>query len=120
MPSADIQSLWKKLSRIQEDAFPELMGLFPSTRWHPWVYQRADYSAYFTATILQGLMGLEADLMPEEKNQLEQMRIRACEGLAPFRNSHGLDRFNFWGTNPAKHFPNGYILRHFPKSEASR
>ncbi len=99
---------------MQEEALPRLHGLFPSTRWHSWGYRREDHSAYFTATILQGLLSLEHCLLPEEKSLLEKIRLRACEGLGPFRNSHGLDRYNFWGTKPAKHFPNGYILRHFP------
>ncbi len=93
---------------------PRLRGLFPSFRQHPWGYRREDYSAYFSACILQGLISLENQLLPAEKELLETMRQRACQGLQPFRNSHGLDRYNFWGTKPARHFPNGYILRHFP------
>jgi len=106
--------IWQKLLDIQERAIPKLNGLFPSTRWHPWAYKREDNSAYFTASLLQGLMGLEKVLHQDEKEILEKLRLNACNGLAPFRNSHGLDRYNFWGTKPAGHFPNGYILRHFP------
>lgn len=115
MPANDIQALWQGLSRIQSEAVPALNGLFPSRRFHPWGYQREDYSAYFTAGILQGLTSLEPLLPEEEKEWLERMRLLACAGFRPFQNSHGLERYNFWGTKPAKHFPNGYILRHFPK-----
>lgn len=114
MPEADILSRLAQLSRIQEEALPRLNGLFPSFRWHPWGYRREDFSAYFTAGILQGLLSLEEQLFPKEKKLLEEIRAQACRGLARFRNSHGLDRYNFWGTKPAGHFPNGYLLRHFP------
>jgi hypothetical protein len=106
---------WQQLSRIQEEARPELNGLFPSQRWHPWGYRRSDHSAYFTAIIIQGLLQLEDRMEEEEKAQLEFIRQKACPGLAPFRNSHGLDRYNFWGTNPAAHFPNGKLFRHIPR-----
>lgn len=112
--SAETQSLWLELIRMQEDALPDLKGLFPSFRHHPWGYFRADRSAYFTAAILQSLLSLEPVLLPEEKSYLEGLRLRACDGLGPFRNSRGLDRYNFWGTKPAGHFPNGFLLRHFP------
>ena len=106
---------WELLSRIQEDAAPELNGLFPSERWHPWGYRRNDKSAYFTAIIFQGLLNLEEKMFPEEKALLEKMRTKAFGGLSPFRNSHGLDRYNFWGTRPPGHFPNGRLFRHIAR-----
>lgn len=106
---------WQQLLTIQSDSFPLLKGLFPSERWHPWGYRRQDRSAYFTAIILQGLLSIQHLLNEKEKEMLEIMRLKACEGLTPFRNSHGLDRYNFWGTNPAGHFPNGKLFRHVPR-----
>ena len=92
---------------------PRLNGLFPSVRRHPWGYRRDDRSAYFTACLIQGLLSLEPLLLPEEKELLESLRLKACAGTGPFLNSHGLDRYNFWATNPAGHFPNGLLFRHF-------
>jgi hypothetical protein len=109
----NIPFLWEKLVRLQHDALPELNGLFPSERWHPFSYQRQDRSAYFSAAIIQGLLQLEPMLKEDEKSILEQIRYNACRGLEPYKNSHGLERYNFWGTNPAGHFPNGYLLRYF-------
>lgn len=103
------------LHQLQEDNPPRLNGLFPSYRWHPWGYRREDYSAYFTAIILQAIIRLEPRLNEAEKMMLERIRQRACEGVSPFQNSHGLERYNFWGTNPAGHFPNGYFFRHITR-----
>jgi hypothetical protein len=113
--SDSVSFQWQQLQHLQDQAFPELKGLFPSYRWHPWGYRREDYSAYFTAIILQSLLQLEFVLTDQEKELLENIRLKACEGTSPFRNSHGLDRYNFWGTKPAKHFPNGIIFRHISR-----
>jgi hypothetical protein len=106
----NIEGLWQALVSIQETAFDRLAGLFPSTRWHPWGYRREDNSAYFTATLYQNLARLIPDLTPSEQIILEQIREKACLGLAPFRNKQGLERYNFWKTNPSGHFPNGRFL----------
>lgn len=78
-------------------------------------YRRQDHSAYFTAIIFQGLLCIRHLMEDDEKDLLEKMRMKACEGLSPFRNSHGLERYNFWGTNPAGHFPNGKLFRHIAR-----
>lgn len=105
-----IQSLWFKLKALQDSALPELNGLFPSTRFHPSGYKRKDNSAYFSATLLHSLMRLESYLDQNEKVVLELIRSKTCEGVAPFQNKQGLPRYNFWQTNPGKHFPNGKLL----------
>jgi hypothetical protein len=102
--------LLKKLKTIQNQSFIKLNGLFPSGRSHPLGYKREDYSAYFTATLYHSLERLKPLLTSDEKNILEEIRIKACLGLAPFQNKQGLQRYNFWQTNPGKHFPNGYLL----------
>ncbi len=104
------ESLWVRLKQIQTESYDKLNGLFPSSRSHPWGYRREDYSAYFTATVLHSLMRLEPFLSPEESGILESIRQTACEGVAPFQNKQGLLRYNFWQTNPGRHFPNGKLL----------
>jgi len=41
---------------------------------------------------------------------VEAMRKKACQGVKPFQNKQGQARYNFWQTNPGRHFPNGKIL----------
>lgn len=102
--------LWNRLKAIQSQAFPELKGLFPSFRYHSWAYRRKDNSAYFTATLIHSLSRLALYFSEEEKAMLEDIRQNACQGVAPFQNKQGLERYNFWKTHPADHFPNGWIL----------
>jgi hypothetical protein len=102
--------LLTKLQMIQSQSFPKLKGLFPSERSHPLGYKREDYSAYFTATLYHSLERLKPLLTIEEKIILEEIRVNACQGVAPFQNKQGLPRYNFWQTNPGRHFPNGYLL----------
>lgn len=75
-----------------------------------WGYEREDDSGYFTATLLESLLRLEHRLEADEKEVLEAIRQRACLGFPPFQNKQGLPRYNFWKTNPGRHFPNGYLL----------
>jgi hypothetical protein len=112
MPSEHqtILNLLKSLQSIQEGAFEELNGLFPSSRFHPVGYRRRDCSAYFTATLWHSLNRLKNGLTEEEWKIVEEIRLKACEGVAPFQNKQGRPRYNFWKTNPGKHFPNGYLL----------
>jgi len=55
-------------------------------------------------------MRLEPLLNEAEILILESIRQKACLGTAPFRNKQGLARYNFWQTNPGRHFPNGKLL----------
>ena len=102
--------LCDKLKFIQNLHFNKLKGLFPSERSHPFAYKREDYSAYFTATLYHSLSRLIPFLEESEMQILEEIRARACLGVSPFQNKQGLNRYNFWQTNPGKHFPNGYVL----------
>lgn len=55
-------------------------------------------------------MRLDPFLGESEKVILEEIRKTACKGVAPYQNKQGLARFNFWETNPGRHFPNGMLL----------
>lgn len=106
----EILSLIKKLQHIQQESFVELNGLFPSFRYHPFGYRRKDFSAYFTATLWHSLHRLQNRMLDGEWKLVEEIRLNACLGVTPFQNKQGLARYNFWKTNPGKHFPNGYLL----------
>ena len=108
--SEDPKLLFEKLKSIQNQSFISLNGLFPSERSHPFGYKREDFSAYFTATLYHSLSRLIPFLVETEILILEEIRENACLGVIPFQNKQGLNRYNFWQTNPGKHFPNGYVL----------
>lgn len=105
-----IVSTLEKLKKIQDEAFTKLNGLFPSVRYHPGGYKRVDFSAYFTASVWHILSRLQPYFTAEENSIAEKIRLRACQGVQPFLNKQGLPRYNFWQTNPGKHFPNGWLL----------
>ena len=105
-----VVELLENLKSIQLDSLPKLNGLFPSTRSHPFGYLREDFSAYFTATLYHSLDRLVPFLNEKEREILEEIRAKACPGVFPFQNKQGLPRYNFWQTNPGRHFPNGYFL----------
>lgn len=109
-PIQSIDEGLQMLQFIQKEAFSELNGLFPSWRTHPFGYERRDNSAYFSATLLHSLIGLKNLLTPYERELLEEIRQLACRGVNPFQNKQGLQRYNFWKTNPGDHFPNGKLL----------
>jgi hypothetical protein len=106
---------WNRLEAIQNEALQDFKGLFPSTRFHPWFYERKDNSAYFTATLLHSLSRLYQFLSQAEKQKLETIRQKAYQGVAPFQNKQGLPRYNFWKTHPSDHFPNGWLLGHWER-----
>lgn len=110
MRAESILSNLQTLKNWQKEAFSQFHGLFPSFRSHRWGYFRQDDSAYFTATLYQSLAGVAPWMTPEEKAILEEIRLGTLPGLSPFQNKQGLHRYNFWKTNPGKHFPNGYWL----------
>ena len=61
---------------------------------------------------MRTLMHLDQEslLTEEESALLETIRLKTCEGVVPFQNKQGLPRYNFWQTNPGRHFPNGKWL----------
>ncbi len=110
VPTNTVQDLWSRLEEIQNQFIPEYYGIFPSVRFHPWGYRRKDNSAYFTATLIHSLSRLSPFLTQQESEILESIRQKACSGVKPFQNKQGLERYNFWKTHPADHFPNGKLL----------
>lgn len=111
--------------RVASPAYPP--GLLPSYRYNPaWRYHRLDQNLFFTAITAFTLQRLQSLLQPAEQ-ALAQAIIGAAVATYPaFRNgkalpgsvldSTQLGTYNFYATNPSRHFPNGWLmhrLRHF-------
>lgn len=102
-------------------------GIVTSYRYNPaWVYHRRDTNLFFTAIsafTLQRLM----PLLTADECPLATAFVEAAVGTYPaFRHAPDRDfsaeqgsplgTYNFYATNPSRHFPNGWLMhryRHF-------
>ena len=95
-------------------ALQESTGLFASVRRNDSIgYQRADTNVFFTACTVFTLQHLRQAVSAEARKKIDQLTQRAVAAYPVFRNKDGLATYNFWPTKPSRHFPNGYVFRHF-------
>ncbi|WP_373513541.1 hypothetical protein [Persicitalea sp.] len=92
--------------------FPE--GLFPAYRHNPYLaYLRPDTTLFFSVVIAFTLQSLRDAMKPREQNQVDLILAKIKKNYPDFQNKDGLKTYNFWKTKPSRHFPNGFIFRHF-------
>jgi hypothetical protein len=108
--------LIQKIVHLQDSAdrryFPE--GIFESYRSNKfWRYHRPDTNVFFTAITVFTLNNIKEKLSPESQKLVEQITEKAVKSYDLFKNKDGLNTYNFFQTNPSKHFPNGNILHRF-------
>lgn len=111
----DIKEFLLKLKKLQSEGdsiYPK--GIFPSKRYHPFLpYQREDDNLFFTASVLHILQELRDELDEAELQVLDDIQANAISSYSQFQNKDGLDTYNFWQTNPSRHFPNGWFMHRF-------
>ena len=89
-------------------------GLFASVRSNPAIgYRRSDTNVFFTAITVFTLRQLRPSVSPDAQQLIDRISERAVTAYPLFRNKDGLNTYNFWPTRPSRHFPNGYLFRHF-------
>ena len=92
-------------------------GLLAAYRYNPyWGYQRPDPNLFFTAVSVFTLQQLLPHLGSAEQTLANQFIDRALPTYEQFRNKDGLATYNFYATNPSRHFPHGKLMhwfRHF-------
>lgn len=89
-------------------------GLFPSVRRNATIrYRRADTNIFLTAVTVFTLQSLRSSVATETQILIDQIQERAVNAYSAFQNKDGLNTYNFWPTRPSRHFPNGYLFRHF-------
>lgn len=99
----------QRIARLQQPS-----GLFPSVRHNPALgYRRADTNVFFTAVTVFALQNLRHRVSPDTQQLIDQIGERARAAYPLFQNKDGLATYNFWPTRPSRHFPNGYLFRHF-------
>ena len=108
--------LIQKIAHLQDTAnrkyFPD--GIFESYRSNKYLfYRRPDTNVFFTAITVFTLNNIKEFLSPESQLLVEQITDKAVRSYELFKNKDGLNTYNFFQTNPSKHFPHGNILHRF-------
>ena len=105
----------QKISALQSPGtqhFPS--GLFPAYRRNLFFgYARPDTTLFFSAIIGFTLQSLRDKLPPSEQKDMDLILAKIKKNYPDFQNKDGLKTYNFWKTKPSRHFPNGYLFRHF-------
>ena len=105
----------RKIEKQQSDSssyFPA--GLFPAYRSNPYLgYARPDTTLFFSAIISFTLQSLRTRISPDCYPLIDRIMEKVKKNYPDFRNKDGLKTYNFWKTRPSRHFPNGYLFRHF-------
>lgn len=114
--SNSLDHIIQKIAYLQDSAdrryFPE--GIFESYRSNKfWRYHRPDTNVFFTAITVFTLNSIREKLSPESQKLVEQITEKAVKSYDLFQNKDGLNTYNFFQTNPSKHFPHGNILHRF-------
>jgi hypothetical protein len=108
--------LIQKIVHLQDTAnrkyFPE--GIFESYRSNKYLrYRRPDTNVFFTAITVFTLNNIKEFLSPASQLLVEKITKKATANYHLFKNKDGLNTYNFFQTNPSKHFPHGNILHRF-------
>ena len=111
-----VRHLLQKIKSLQSKGdvyFPA--GIFPASRANRQVgYSRADTTIFFSSIICFTLQKLkEASDDRETLELIDEITSSIIVNYKDFQNKDGLETYNFWKTKPSRHFPNGYIFRHF-------
>jgi hypothetical protein len=92
--------------------FPE--GIFPAYRDNAIIgYNRPDTTIFFSAIIAFTLQSVRGNCDLETQQKIDFIISKVVQNYPDFENKDGLKTYNFWKTKPSKHFPNGYLFRHF-------
>jgi len=89
-------------------------GLFPSQRFHQFVpYQREDDNVFFSTLVAFTLQQLLPKLESSLSLKAQKIIDHSIANQSYYRNNQDKSSYNFWQTKPSRHFPHGWILKHF-------
>ncbi len=105
----------KKIAQLQSNGDHYYRkGLFPSQRiYAPLKLSSQDDNIFFTSLIIFTLQQLKNQLNHSDQKVINEISKTACDSYPYYRNQQGLNTYNFWQTNPRKHFPNSLIFTRF-------
>ncbi|MDZ7740597.1 MAG: hypothetical protein U5Q03_02305 [Bacteroidota bacterium] len=78
-------------------------------------YEKEDNNVFFTALIVMTLREIEPYVSLKSREIIDSIAKRALKVYPEYRNKDGFAIYNFWQTNPSRHFPNDAILSKFKK-----
>lgn len=105
-----IDSLIRRISDLQikeaDTNYPA--GLFPSQRAYLPGKKAAkeDNNIFFTGLIAWTLKSIRADLSAKNQAVVDGVTAKATANYYRYRNKDGRPVYNFWQTQPSRHFPN--------------
>ena len=105
-----IDSLIGRISDLQvtgaDTNYPA--GLFPSQRAYlpGRKAAKADDNIFFTGLIAWTLKSIKTDLSAKNQAVVDAMMAKAAANYQRYRNKDGGPVYNFWQTQPSRHFPN--------------
>ncbi|WP_247237275.1 hypothetical protein [Telluribacter sp. SYSU D00476] len=111
-----LKELITKIASMQSVGQPYFPpGLFPSYRSNPLIgYHRSDTTMFFPAIIAFTLQSVRDKVEDTTiRQEIDAIVEKVVVNYPLFQNKDGLKTYNFWQTRPSKHFPNGYLFRHF-------
>lgn len=116
MSKIEIPLIIDKIAKLQHTAdrryFPE--GVLPSYRENAFLfYRRPDTNIFFTAITVFTLNQIKQYLPEKSQKQIGEISEKAIRNYPLFQNKDGLKTYNFFQTKPSRHFPNGYLFKHF-------
>jgi hypothetical protein len=108
--------LIQKIAHLQDTAnrkyFPK--GIFEAYRSNKYLrYRRPDTNVFFTVITVFTLNNIKEFLSLESQLLVENITKKATKSYYLFKNKDGLNTYNFFQTNPSKHFPHGNLLHRF-------
>lgn len=111
-----IENLLNRIATIQDSAdrkcWPD--GLFPNYRMHKvFGYSRPDNSIFYSASISFILNDISEFLPESLQKKIKTISSRVVENYKDYKSITNEPVYNFYPTNPSKHFANGLLFRHF-------
>lgn len=103
----------RELQQLPDANFPG--GLIPTYRANAQLgYHRPDTTMFFPSIITFTLQSIKDQISAlQTRATIDQITENVVATYPDFQNKDGLKTYNFWKTKPSRHFPNGYIFRHF-------
>jgi hypothetical protein len=105
----------EKIENLQSNGdglFPR--GIFPAKRVNPLIgYHRHDTTIFYSAIICFTLQSIRKSCDPDLHEKIDAICSKVIANYPEFQNKDGLKTYNFWKTKPSRHFPGGFIFRHF-------
>jgi hypothetical protein len=83
-------------------------GMYPSQRLSISEEENAreDDNVFFTGLIVWTLKSVRHELPMRNQVFIDTMSAKAMRNYPRYKNKHGGPTYNFWQTNPSRHFPN--------------